>query len=369
MNIGTLSLNINTDDLNYGAILHSWAFQQFLMRMDNVENTEVIDYIPKNLNDFNGNHPVTSYLKMHRWTSAVKIALSHSSYKKRLALFHQFRDNEMKVSKKKYTRKSIENAKLPYDCLICESDVIWSPGFFHGDFDETFFLALDSMKDKKKIIYSASMANAEFNDNEKKMFRKLVKSPDSISCRETYAVDFVNKNTDRTAVHVIDPVLLLEGRDYNKICSKRLIKEPYLLLYVPINYDGRYQKAAEKYAKEHGLKVVELSYYVWHELSHKVIASAGVGDFISLIRYADVVLTNSFHAACFSMLYNVQFYGFSRKTGRKLEDLCRLFDIMPHYLDVDSFRECADIDYSKVNARMSELRNKSASWLKNALNS
>ena len=46
MFIGTLSLNINTHDLNYGAMLHSWAFQQFLIKKYAVR-TEVIDYITR----------------------------------------------------------------------------------------------------------------------------------------------------------------------------------------------------------------------------------------------------------------------------------------------------------------------------------
>ena len=44
MSIGTLSLNINTHDLNYGALLHTWAFQHLLINKFKVE-TEVIDYV------------------------------------------------------------------------------------------------------------------------------------------------------------------------------------------------------------------------------------------------------------------------------------------------------------------------------------
>ena len=52
MKVGTLSLNINTDDLNYGAMLHSWAFQQVLKQQECVQSTEIIDYTTKILEGF-----------------------------------------------------------------------------------------------------------------------------------------------------------------------------------------------------------------------------------------------------------------------------------------------------------------------------
>ena len=45
MKIGTLSVNINTPDYNYGALLHSYAFIEYLKKLDFVEHAEVIDYI------------------------------------------------------------------------------------------------------------------------------------------------------------------------------------------------------------------------------------------------------------------------------------------------------------------------------------
>ena len=46
--IGTISINFNAPDFNYGAILHSWAFQQYLIKSGLAEKTEIIDFkMPK----------------------------------------------------------------------------------------------------------------------------------------------------------------------------------------------------------------------------------------------------------------------------------------------------------------------------------
>lgn len=367
MRVGTLSLNINTDDLNYGAMLHSWAFQQVLKQQECVQSTEIIDYTTKILEGFAPEHPVLSYARKKRWKSAVKLALSGSAYKKRLAKFKAFQKKHMIVSSKRYRQGTIGKTKLPYDCLICESDVIWSPKFFYEHLDPVFFLNFPSAQPCKRIIYAASMANADFTPATLKQLKKYAQAPDHISCRESFAVNIVNKYTDRSAKHVLDPVLLLKKEDYDPICAKRLVKEPYLLLYIPLGYNSDYQKAAKKYAKENGLKVIELSYFTWNNLSHTVIADAGIEDFLSLIRNAEVVFTNSFHAVCFSLLFHVDFYAFARKTGRKTEDFCSWIGISERYLDILKFKKAEPIDYEKIDKILEQKRKESLEWLAEAL--
>lgn len=366
MKIGTLSLNINTEDLNYGAMLHSWAFLKYLHKKSENE-AEVIDYITPHLEKFQRNQPILSYIKMHRWKSAIKLVFSSRAYKRRLIKFENFINEHMKVSSISYTKETLASQTLKYDCLICESDVIWSPRFYNGSFDSTFFLALDSMKDKKKIIYAASTANADFRNNELNEFKILLQYPDYISCREEYGTDIIKKCGRDDAVTVIDPVLLLDKDDYKEITSKRLIDEPYLLIYIPLDYNKKYQKLAKEYAEKHRLKIVEISYYTWNFYSHRVIADAGIEDFLSLIKNAEAVFTNSFHAVCFSIIFHRTFYAFSRKTGRKTEDLCQRLGLLDNYMSVDDFHEAERIDYECVGAMLKREREKSENWIKLAL--
>lgn len=367
MKVGTLSLNINTDDLNYGAMLHSWAFLEILKRCEPVESAEIINYITPKLESFDRTSPALSYIRIHKWKSAIKSIIAADSYGKRLRKFNQFVADQVKVSEQFYTQQKLLASELEYDCLICESDVIWSPHFFEGRFDEVFFLAAENMKRKKKIIYAASTANADFTRENSNSFSSLIQHPDFISCRETYGTELIHECGRKDAITVLDPVLLLEAQDYEKICARRLIAKDYVLVYVPLGYDSRYQRAAHEYAKEHGLEVVEISYYVWNNLKHKVIADAGIEDFLSLVKYADAIFTNSFHAVCFSCLFHRQFYAFERKTGRKTMDLCSRLGVSDHYMKIENFHECASIDFSKVDALINSEKHISLSWLENAL--
>ena len=79
----------------------------------------------------------------------------------------------MRVSKESYTRQQLDGARLPYDVLVFESDVIWSPGYFNGHFDPVFFGAPAGMRPIPKIAYSASMGQAKLTDAQREEFQEL----------------------------------------------------------------------------------------------------------------------------------------------------------------------------------------------------
>lgn len=366
LKIGTLSININTDDLNHGAVLHSWAFQRYLQKTYDCE-VEIIDYTTPNLYGRDLKHPVASLIQQKKYRSALVALASFNSYKRRYEKFQKFKDEHMAMSSARYSRDSLNKADLKYDIVICESDVIWTPNKrFGGDFDKAFFLALDSMKDKKRIAYAPSMGNLTFTQEETERFRNLVKNMDAVSCREKYASDFVRSTCGIPAETVVDPVLLLEADDYRDIEAGRLVKEPYLLLYAPLEYNLDFIKFADRYGKEHGLKVVELSRYGFDSVFHKTISDAGIGEFLSLIKYADMIFCNSFHGVCFSVIYQKQFFAFGRPSGRKYEEFCERIGLENRFVktvDKNTKLETTDIDYHKVSESLNEMVRVSKDYL------
>ncbi|MBU5478969.1 polysaccharide pyruvyl transferase family protein [Eubacterium sp. MSJ-13] len=173
MRIGTISLNINAPDFNYGAMLHSWAFQKYLKNLDYVEYTEIIDYTMPILEGQDLKYPFRQALLGKHLRSLIYYLKNYSIYKRRFNKFEKFIKANICKSQNKYTQATLNEAKLNYDCVICESDVIWSPGFSGGHFDKSFFLALDSMQNMKKIAYAPSMANGEMNDGKRKISMRI----------------------------------------------------------------------------------------------------------------------------------------------------------------------------------------------------
>jgi len=365
--IGTLSLNINTPDFNYGAILHSWAFQQYLKKEKLCKYTEIIDYVTPKLEKFNYTNPIKNGIKSKKIKSIIKSMLIYPIYKSKYKKIHNFINKEMNISQKKFTQKMLNDEKLVYDTIICESDVIWSPGFFGGKFDKSFFMNLDSMKNMKKIAYSPSMANTTLTSNQKKELAEYLKSIDYISSRETYNKDMIQKYTEKKVEHVLDPVLLLDEQHYSKITGKKLIDEEYLLLYLPVDNNKKLRENAKEYAKLHNLKIIEITTTCLPTLRKNTLNKAGVEDFLSAIKYANTIFTNSFHAICFSIIFNKNFYVFSRKNSGKIKDICDVMNIPERYFTDDNFVELKQLDYKKINNTWKRLKNKSENWLKDAL--
>ena len=365
MFIGTLSLNINTDDLNYGALMHSWAFQKFIEKHFGYK-TEIIDYTTPQLQGKGLKYPVLYLIREGSIRQVVSSLLKTVTFAKRYDKFKSFIGRELRVSSIKYTQDSLNKATLPYSVVICESDVIWSTDFFKGGFDKTFFCYLDSMKSLKKIIYAASMANADLNEKQAAMLREYIKDLKYISCRESYAVEKVSRYTDQIVHHVVDPVLLLESDDYESIIGPRIIKENYLLIYLPVGNNKQVVENAHLFAIKHNLKVVEISNSVRSLFKHKVIMDAGIEEWFSLIYHASAIFTDSFHAVCFSIIFHKDFYSFSRKTGRKIEDVCLQFGLSNRYF-TNEFKEQKPIDYSVVDEILKLRRAYSIKYLETAL--
>lgn len=368
MRVATLSLNINTHDLNYGALLHGWATQQVLRRMEGVTETTVIDYLPPLVEHMNRKYPQLYYLGQRRFKTCVTSSLRIVSHARKYEKFQQFIAKNMTVTPKQYTQKTLNEATLDYDAIVCESDVIWSPHMFRGKFDRAFFMALDSMKDKRRIAYAASLGNGDLTQAQKEEFRQLLRSVDEISVRERFAVGFVRRYTDKPVAHVVDPVLLLRAEDYRGILAPRKVKQPYALIYFPLEYNAGIIRQAKQYARDRGLRVVELSRYPWDRLlCDEVYTDAGPEEFLSLIAGAEVVFSNSFHAVCFSLLFEREFFAFTRKTGKKIADICQLVGLPDRFVTDGRVKSVLPVDWQRVGRILERERVRSEQWLRRAL--
>lgn len=361
MKSGIISINLHTRKLNYGAVLHSWFFQKLLMRRYNISDCDVIDYV---MPEIEKEDVCVSFANEMRKKFRGPFLLPVKwAFRIRYAKFERFFREHMKTSAKRYTHADFEGEKLPYDILFFESDVIWSPKYFNGSFDPAYFGALPAMNGIKKIAYSASMGDAQIGSEHEAELRRLLKYPDAISMRETYATKLVAGFTDKAVADVVDPVLLAQPEDFDEITAPRKVKRDYVLLYFPIKPTKFIRECAERYAKKRGLKVVESSVYPWDNRFCRTYASAGVEEFVSLVRNASAVFCNSLHGVCLSLIFHKEFYACERSGGQKYQDLCNKFGVPERYVTGNEYRELAPLDWEKIEELRQKYRAESLAWL------
>ena len=116
--------------------------------------------------------------------------------------------------------------------------------------------------------------------------------------REKSGVDILQKYTEKNITDVLDPTFLLDAKEWDKVADKRLIKEPYIFCYA-LRGIRPYKMILKKISEYQGNKKIV---FIEPSLSpnkcsdkFEKISDAGPSKFLSLIKYADMVCTDSFH--------------------------------------------------------------------------
>lgn len=337
MKIGILTFH---DAHNYGAVLQAYALKTYLKGLGH--NTRIINYHHENLpyGFPRENNPI-------RW-------------EKFEVFIKELIDNDEKV----YIREE-ELEKLDIDAWICGSDQIWNTeitGFFNNG------LFLNFNTNAKKISYAVSMGIKRLPKEYEEQFRHSLKNLDSISVREEtlkeYAKEFVDKNITRT----LDPTLLIEEKDYEDLILENNYGK-YILIYELVP-DKRLIEVAEKLSIETGLKIIELNDKKKANYSYNQISDAGPDEFLTLIKNAKFVVTNSFHGTIFSIIFKKEFFTITRTEDRntRLENILNIVDMKDRLIDnTEDFYKVKKQDYKKAYVNLRKEKQKSIDFLKDAL--
>lgn len=257
----------------------------------------------------------------------------------------RFNEESVRHSQKIYTASVLDSC-TDYDIYVVGSDQIWNPDWY----EMAFFLDFVP-KGKKKLSYAASIGKKELTPEQQEVFREKLADFTAVSVREQDAVGLLKELSPVPVVQTLDPTLLLTREQWDEVCSERLISEKYIFTYF-LGADTNQRKVATEFAKKKGLPIVTLPYLEGLfrkcdvSFGNKKLYDISPADFISLIKHAEYVLTDSFHACVFSSIYQKEFFAFQRLghagMGGRLYSLTKLFHSEDHFCDT---REKATLSY------------------------
>lgn len=115
---------------------------------------------------------------------------------------------------------------------------------------------------------------------------------------------------------VLDPVYLLDKREWDKIADKsnlKLEKQKYILVYGFKRQKDLY-KYARNLAKERKYKIysINTNFEDYFLDVDKYFYNATPYDFVNLVKNAQEIVTNSFHGLSFSIIYNKPVHQFKK---------------------------------------------------------
>ena len=169
----------------------------------------------------------------------------------------------------------------------------------------------------------------------------------------------------------VDPTLLLSSKEWDKIADEVEFSN-YIFVY-PVGVSKKMIDFAKKIAKKNNWKVVYLDRNLkWHDPEVTFLQIAGPSQFIGLIRNANMVVTNSFHGAVFSIIYHKQLYVEFKENGNgnaRVQNLMTLLGVPKHAMERlnpnDDYPN--DEDWDKIDNNILKERKHAMEYLKNAL--
>ena len=368
MKIGIITFH---NSYNCGSMLESYAIQTVVQKLG--YEAEIVNFSSEGQKEIYAirfkNNSIKNIMKNILTIPAKsKIELNNKKYE-------EFKQKNFKLSKE-YVKGS-EISEEEYNAVIAGSDQIWNITI--EDYDDAYFLPW--VKEAKKIAYSPSFGAKKISENtdDERKYCNYLKEFDCLSIRENNGQKWIKEMTGIDIPVLLDPTLLLETEDYNKIEDTSLQEEDkYIFFYCP-SFNREICKFVKKLADKYNLKVI-----TWSTKSYyfKLIKSFGFilpqyespAVYLNLIKNAEIVLTTSYHGTIFSTLYQKKFitikngemYGSDDRVITLLKQLNMENRLIPYDFD-DNFNYLQDVDYSNYKENIDILKKKSIDYLRESL--
>lgn len=357
--------------MNYGALLQAYGLKTYLSSLNH--EVEILNYDTSFL--YNKQRPIKYRIISTVW-NIVKNVLGARKKRKEFDIFRKdyLKLNDLILNSAHQLREYLKCKE--FDAFIVGSDQVWNPEI-NGD-DKTYFL--DFADNQIKISYAASFGVSSLDDKTISSVIDCLQSFSAISVREKTAQKLLTQ-LDKKVEVVLDPVFLPERQVWDMLSGRnQVVDGKYLLCYVmpgDRHLEKRIEEIASEYKKVTGNKIIFLGRkeYKKFKPDGTDLVSAGPCEFVNLFKYADQIITNSFHGTAFSIIYNKPFYSLvntqisgKKQLGSRVIDLLKELNIEERILDVnDSCDFTNKIDYECVDSCLNRLRTVSHNFIITAL--
>ena len=373
MKIGILTLPLHT---NYGGILQAYALQTVLERMGH--EVEVFD-------KQQGRLSIPLFLKPYVYFKRILLkCMGRFSYpinaEKHLnrRMIHAMQFTRLFINRyihRRVVSRLCELKEKDYDAIVVGSDQIWNadclrPNWGIGD----GFLSFTDKWNIKRIAYAASFGNDVIGYSKKEIHevKKLIGKFNKVSLREIDGIKICRNLFNRKdALLVLDPTMLLDEKDYRYLISNTnisSISKGGIMVYMLDDNNSKQQIIKS---------VSEVLNLVPFRVNSKCedknanmdeIIQPPVENWINGFASCDFVITDSFHACVFSILFRKQFIviGNEKRGMSRFHSLLSIFNLNDRLVvdSIDSVKR--DIDYDKVYELLNDKRSDSIEFLYNA---
>lgn len=376
MKIGILTLPLHT---NYGGILQAYALQQVLQGMGH--EAMVID--EEKQFHFSLKRHIEMYVKgkVKRLLQGKNAIIYSPEYYKQLWAARTRYTGQF-VSEhivRRVVKDVSEIAEGEFDAFVVGSDQIWRARYaqpFPGVGNA--FLLFSKGWNIKRISYAASFGTDhwEYNKSDTVNCSMMAQAFDAISVREASGIMLCREYLGVDAQQNIDPTLLLDADDYVKLVKRNTPQSPGTLMCYALDQGKEVEDIVSCIAKEKMLTPFYANSQTEnHRLTLEERVQPPVEQWLQGFRDAEFVVTDSFHACIFSILYRKPFVVIGNKCRgvTRFESLLQIFGLEGRLVSsYEDYKQKAEellqpIDYEPVYRILAEKRGEAIKFLEEAL--
>ena len=377
MKIGILTLPLHT---NYGGILQAYALQTVLERMG---------------------HEVCEIEKKRNWAPSYpplwKLPLS---FGKRILMKYVLRRKGVRILWERYEKKvgpllrqhtqrfinqyinqylvdSLSECRNKFDAFVCGSDQVWRYGYndcFKYDIANMY---LNFLGDEpcKRIAYAASFGTEEWEypEEETAECKKWILKFDTVSVRESSGTRLCATYYGVKAKHVLDPTMLLRSDDYMSLVQRADVPKSKGNLFCYILDESKektnmVRRINERLQLKPFFMNADCGNYL-DDLEKRI--QPPVETWLRAFNDSEFVVTDSFHACVFSILFHKQFVVIGNPTRglARIRSLLSIFGMEDRLTSAESLNidNLPSIDYEKVDVVLNQWREVSIAFLLESL--
>ena len=357
------------DVYNVGASLQAYALSEFLRQQGH--DVEIIDYKPDYLS------------KRYNFTAVdnprfeppflLKIVYLTLKFPKRVREwpgkknFDLFRRQYLKLTKRYSSLEELKKDPPTADLYLAGSDQIWNTLFQNGK-DGAFYLDF-APEGVKKASYAASFATDEIVPEWEEQVREWLSALDKISVREASSLRLLEK-LGAQGCNVLDPVFLIRTEQWKMLIrdmdsvkkGEKSASKAGIFVYDFDNND-MIKNISEAVREKTGFPIISFFpvSYADHNLKYP-----GPLEFLKIIYDSEIIVSNSFHATVYSLIFHKEFYVIRRNENInvRMMDLLKLVGLEDRMIANEKELESAKpIDWDRVDHVLMKEREKSVDYL------
>ena len=271
-----------------------------------------------------------------------------------------------------YSYSDLLNLNKYCKTFVVGSDQVWSYPIsrkFAENITYSYFYLNFANYKARKISYAASIGHDNFDSipySDLQNIEFFLNQFDAISVREDTAVSMLEKTFGIKATQLIDGAFHIPRNILDELTKPyETTQEDYILVFC-LPYFNNIEECSKN--------ITKLSQKV--NLPVKIVLfdkTQSLGQWLYFIKKAKFVITDSFHAIVFSIIYNVPFIQLINavKTQSRFESLFRLLEISNYSsksLENIDFNEIvASFNWAQINTKLEKEIKRSQDWMKHAL--